>query len=352
MKYDVFISYSHHDQAIADAICSGLEKKDVSCWYAPRNIRPGEEWESAIITAINSVKIMIVVFTDQSNISKQVKKEIANAVNAGKIIIPFKLTKTAPSKGLQYYLTDIQWLDATGKRLEDGISELVSFVSRMLHPAARTDSHTEEPAPDTGRTVSGPRKLFADKRIQIAFIAAVVLIILGIILFQGNSNQKLLQQIYEGKIETTKTETDAFSTKLQVRNPENSFYSDSWYDTVDADEEDTVLFKITYTNRSGQLQKDVAVRLISSDYMEYVPGTTILYNSTNEEGLAWPSDNLSLDGINIGDYQKDASAVITFEAKVKTDLPRGGANVLREWVQIYVGENCVQDYADVHIKKE
>ena len=42
MKYDVFISYSHKDKAAADAVCASLEADGVRCWYAPRDIAPGQ----------------------------------------------------------------------------------------------------------------------------------------------------------------------------------------------------------------------------------------------------------------------------------------------------------------------
>ena len=46
--HDVFISYSHHDAEIRAEIVEKLESAGISCWYAPRNIQPGEEWADAI----------------------------------------------------------------------------------------------------------------------------------------------------------------------------------------------------------------------------------------------------------------------------------------------------------------
>ena len=44
MKHDIFISYSILDKAIADAVCTQLEKQGIRCWIAPRNILAGAEW--------------------------------------------------------------------------------------------------------------------------------------------------------------------------------------------------------------------------------------------------------------------------------------------------------------------
>ena len=124
MPYDVFISYSHHDKAVADAICARLEQDGIRCWYAPRDIRPGEIWAESIINTIENVKVMIVVFTEDSNKSPQVLKEITNAVNAGVTIIPFKMTNDQPSKSLQYFFADVHWLDAVGAPLNKSIENL------------------------------------------------------------------------------------------------------------------------------------------------------------------------------------------------------------------------------------
>ena len=44
MAHDVFISYSHKDKAVADAIVARLEQDNCRCWYAPRDIAPGADW--------------------------------------------------------------------------------------------------------------------------------------------------------------------------------------------------------------------------------------------------------------------------------------------------------------------
>ena len=118
MNYDVFISYSHKDKQIADAVCARLEQEGIRCWYAPRDIVPGADWAESIIRSIESVKVMIIIFTDHSNASKQVLNEISNAVNAGVTIVPFRLTSEPPTRGIQYYFTAVHWLDAVDRPLK------------------------------------------------------------------------------------------------------------------------------------------------------------------------------------------------------------------------------------------
>lgn len=54
---DVFISYSVKDKVVADAVVASLEGHDIRCWYAPRDIKPGEDWAEAITRAIEDSKI-------------------------------------------------------------------------------------------------------------------------------------------------------------------------------------------------------------------------------------------------------------------------------------------------------
>ena len=132
MAHDVFISYSHKDSSVAQAICAKLEEQKIRCWYAPRNIGAGEEWASSIMNALKEARIMVLVFTDYSNASKQVKREVDNAINNGVTVIPFKLTKNDPSGGMEYYLSTLHWLDAMNKPMEDAIDDLYIMIRKIL----------------------------------------------------------------------------------------------------------------------------------------------------------------------------------------------------------------------------
>ena len=150
MAHDVFISYSHKDKSVADAICSKLEQSGIRCWYAPRDIRPGADWAASIIDAIEASRIMVLVFTDSSNASPQVLREINNAVSAGVVLVPFKLTEAPPNRGMKYYLSTVHWLDAMNRPREDSISNLSDLVHSILDgdtSRQSTQTEPEKPAP-------------------------------------------------------------------------------------------------------------------------------------------------------------------------------------------------------------
>ncbi|MGH7017694.1 MAG: toll/interleukin-1 receptor domain-containing protein, partial [Caulobacteraceae bacterium] len=90
MAHHVFISYSNADKLIADRVCHALEEKGLRCWIAPRDIPFGAEWPQAIMAAIGAAKAMVLVFTHHTNDSAHVRREVAAALEAGAIVIPFR----------------------------------------------------------------------------------------------------------------------------------------------------------------------------------------------------------------------------------------------------------------------
>ena len=164
----------------------------------------------------------------------------------------------------------------------------------------------------------------------------------------------LKEQSEEKPIETEKT-----SVNLQIRNLEHPGESELWYATDVANEGDKLRFKVTYTNLSEDRQTDVLIFIKWSEFLEYIPDSTILYNSNHKEGIHLESNGLQDDmGINIGNYAAKGSAIVTFEAVVKDGLPSGGTNVLRNYAQVYVndlhpelGKDSVQGYCDVMVNK-
>ena len=54
MSAPIFISYSSKDQQIAETIYQALEARGHDCWIACRDVRPGENFQEAIVRALRS----------------------------------------------------------------------------------------------------------------------------------------------------------------------------------------------------------------------------------------------------------------------------------------------------------
>ena len=104
-SYDVFISYSKYDKSVANAACATLEQRGIRCWIAPRDIVPGSDWTEAIIEGIEACRVLVLIYSANSNQSRQVVREVERAVNKGLAIIPFRLEDTPLSRGLEYCIS-------------------------------------------------------------------------------------------------------------------------------------------------------------------------------------------------------------------------------------------------------
>jgi tetratricopeptide (TPR) repeat protein len=132
MAHDVFISYSVKDKTTADAICATLEANGIRVWIAPRDVMPGSDWGESIIEAIEQSKVMILVFSANSNASPQIKREIERSVNKGVTVVPFRIDDILPSKTLEYFISTQHWLDAFTPPLEKHLDSLVSILHSIF----------------------------------------------------------------------------------------------------------------------------------------------------------------------------------------------------------------------------
>jgi hypothetical protein len=132
ISHDVFVSYSSMDKTVANSIVAYLEKDGIKCWIAPRDVLPGVNFHVAIVNAIKSCKIMVLIYSSRSNRSAHVKSEVNVAFESGAIIIPFRLEDVPLSQEMQYLISTKHWIDAMTPPLEDRINDLVSSVSTFL----------------------------------------------------------------------------------------------------------------------------------------------------------------------------------------------------------------------------
>jgi len=132
MAHDVFISHSSKDKVCADALCATSEKHNIRCWVAPRDILPGSDYGSAILEGIKASKVMILIFSSNSNESAHVKREVERAVNHGIIIVPFKIEDVALSSTMEYFVSGTHWLDAIEPPFENHLKSVTEHMCLLL----------------------------------------------------------------------------------------------------------------------------------------------------------------------------------------------------------------------------
>ena len=144
MGYDVFISHSSKDKAVADAVCAALEANGVRCWIAPRDIVPGRTWASSILQGISQCRAMVLVFSSSANDSKHVCREVERAVFHNIPVAPVRIQDVAPTGDLEYFLSSPHWMDALTPPFTQHLRKLAAQVRLLLE----IDGRPAGPAPD------------------------------------------------------------------------------------------------------------------------------------------------------------------------------------------------------------
>jgi hypothetical protein len=90
----IFISYSRKDIEFVRKLAADLELANFDVWWDITGLQAGDDWPKEIPRAIKSSRRVIVVLTSNSGKSAWVEKEIAQALDLRKRIIPIQLDRT------------------------------------------------------------------------------------------------------------------------------------------------------------------------------------------------------------------------------------------------------------------
>jgi hypothetical protein len=197
--HEVFVSYSHRDKPVADAVVSHLERAGIRCWFAPRDVMPGRVWGEAIVQAIETTRLMVVILSDEANHSRQVLREVERAVASDVVVIPFRIEAFEPTGAMAYYLASEHWLDAMSAPLESHIDRLVK-VAQALLGTPRVQA-APPPAPSPTAPVPRPTRRRAWLVAGAAVMAVAVLGALAAVLLSSG-----------GAPEPARVSTDALAT--------------------------------------------------------------------------------------------------------------------------------------------
>jgi len=141
----------------------------------------------------------------------------------------------------------------------------------------------------------------------------------------------------------------AYKVDKTVRNISNG--EKEFVDSVNAKVGDIVEYQIYFENTGDETLNNVVVRDLLPENMEYIEGTTKVYNTNHPEGATFQDETITTTGVNIGNYEADSNAYIRFRAKVVDKSMICGSNKLVNWGQIGAGTNTIQDNAFVMVNK-
>ena len=135
-KYDVFISFSMADRKTVEGICGYLERYGYRCFVSYRDIPPAVSWPSFISSAIKDSSLMVAVFSKDFNVSNETERELTIASKNNIPILTFKVSDTVMSDSKEYFLANLNWIDAFPNpenyfgKLKESIEKLIGKPER------------------------------------------------------------------------------------------------------------------------------------------------------------------------------------------------------------------------------
>ncbi|MBV8552944.1 MAG: toll/interleukin-1 receptor domain-containing protein [Acidobacteriaceae bacterium] len=193
MASDVFISYCRENSAEADRICSFLEQNNLQCWVAPRNIPGGMEWPEAIAKGIQGSRIMLVLLSSHTQRSKQIGRELTLAANHDLTVITVRLEDVGVPDSLQYFVSNLQWIDVYGDHFNEGMAKLIATLRYQLGRTGDTEKNIRvDPA-----WTSGKKGLSKGKKVALA--AGLVFAVFCVIAYEANLNRSEQNDVMPAK---------------------------------------------------------------------------------------------------------------------------------------------------------
>ena len=123
------------------------------------SIRGGKSYAQEIPPAIKKCCIFLLILSDKAQQSKWVPREVDQAINRDKIIMPYMLENCPLRSDFSFYLTNVQGYEAFRESLDSALSMTADEMAIALAmPINRlNDILFEMEMSDLGTTVPGGR---------------------------------------------------------------------------------------------------------------------------------------------------------------------------------------------------
>ncbi len=103
----VFISYSSKDSEFAIQVVRFLMSARITVWFDKNRMKGGTFWDESLATAIEKSDVVLLILTEDSVQSNNVKKEISWAEKHNKTIIPLRLKECE----LPFHINPLDYID-------------------------------------------------------------------------------------------------------------------------------------------------------------------------------------------------------------------------------------------------
>jgi TIR domain len=137
MSYDIFLSYCRNDKALADQFIEAAKQRGLTVWY-DQMISGGQDWRNSIVEALQNSKSLVILFSEASNDSRQLIKELAIADNFTTLVIPILIEDTEPRGSYLYEMASRNWMNLypnPSSRLDGLMDRLAAQLGSQSAPS-------------------------------------------------------------------------------------------------------------------------------------------------------------------------------------------------------------------------
>jgi hypothetical protein len=134
-KHDIFICFSSKDEASARKVVALLEQRNLKCWISLRDVRAGENYQEAIVHALEAARGIVFLFSTFSSQSNEIKKELSLGGSIQVPVFPLRLEPIVPTGALRYELATRQWIDIFPDA-EEALDKLAETINEVLNRPA------------------------------------------------------------------------------------------------------------------------------------------------------------------------------------------------------------------------
>jgi TIR domain len=134
-RFDAFISYRRLplDTAFVDQLEQDLTGRGLRVWVDREKIEAASDWEERIARGINASKAFVFVITPEAVRSLECRRELDQAVELNKLIVPVVLREVPDRKELPASLTRPNWVMFTpGSDLGHAVDQLSEALTEDL----------------------------------------------------------------------------------------------------------------------------------------------------------------------------------------------------------------------------
>lgn len=140
-NHDVFISYSRKDKSVVTRIEQQLAKYGIKA-FVDNQMMGGEDWVNKLGAAVSHSKLLVCLWSENSDLSKWVLREVQLAISSNIPVVPFKIGTFKGSMGfnLSFASVNIIFSEAVS---DESIAELCGNVARFLGKEVMTQQKVQ-----------------------------------------------------------------------------------------------------------------------------------------------------------------------------------------------------------------